>query len=100
VNPVVIEPIAGNAFRVTGAGGLSMGLTAEGATADEAIDRLREQIQVRMNAGARVADLNVTPEAPAWVADAGCLRDEPLFEAWVEEMKENRRRLNEDPEAL
>jgi hypothetical protein len=34
---VIIEPCA---VTVTGAGGLSVGLTADGATAEEAIDRL------------------------------------------------------------
>ena len=97
--PVVIEPIAGNGFRVTGAGGLSVGLIAEGATAEEAMHRLQEQVQIRVNAGARIADMRVPMQSP-WIADAGCLRDEPLYEEWVEAMKEYRQKLDEDPEAL
>ena len=31
--PVIIEPVGGNGYRVTGAEGLSVGLTADGATA-------------------------------------------------------------------
>ncbi len=69
--PVVIEPIAGNGFRVTGAGGLPVGLSAEGATPDEAIHRLTEQIRIQVNAGARNADLEVPFESPPWLADAG-----------------------------
>src|SRR5690242_9353064 len=51
--PVIIEPVTVSRYRVTGAGGLSVGLTAEGATAAEAIDRLADQIRMRVNAGAK-----------------------------------------------
>ena len=57
--PVIIEPVAGSGYRATGAGGLSVGLTAEGATAAEAIDRLADQVRLRVNAGARLAELSV-----------------------------------------
>ena len=56
---VIIEPVSGNGYRAIGAGGLSVGLTAEGATAAQAIDRLAELIQSRMNAGAKLAELRV-----------------------------------------
>ncbi len=98
--PVIIETIHGNGYRVTGAGGLSMGLTAEGATAAEAIDRLADQVRRRIHAGARLADLSVGAAAAPWKQDAGCLRDEPLYEPWREAMEEYRRKLDEDPDAL
>jgi hypothetical protein len=94
--PVIIEPIAGTGFRVTGAGGMSVGLTAEGSTAAEAIERLAGQVRERMNAGARLADLSVAP----WKNSAGYLRDEPLYDAWREAMEANRRKLDDDPEAI
>jgi hypothetical protein len=98
--PVIIEPATGLGYRATGAGGLSVGLTAEGATADEAVDRLAEQIQTRVRAGAKLAEVRVaTAEAP-WKQDAGCLRDVPLYQPWREAMEEYRRVLDEDPEAL
>jgi hypothetical protein len=98
--PVIIEPVTGNGYRVTGAGGLSVGLTAEGATAEEAIDRLAEQIQTRLNAGAKLAELNVATRAAPWKQDAGYLHDDPLYQPWREAMEEYRRNLDEDPEAL
>ena len=57
--PVIIEPITGSGYRATGAGGLSVGLSADGATAAEAIDRLADQVRLRLDAGARLAELNV-----------------------------------------
>lgn len=98
--PVIVEPITGNGYRATGAGGLSVGLTAEGGTAEEAIDRLAEQVRMRLKAGAKLAGLSVA-EAPAlWKQDAGYLREEPLYEPWRDAMEDYRRKLDEDPEAL
>jgi hypothetical protein len=97
---IIVEPVAGNGYRATGAGGLSVGLTAEGATPTEAIDRLAVQVQARVLAGAELAQLGVPVGAAPWKQDAGYLHDEPLYEAWREAMEENRRRLDEDPDAL
>ncbi len=97
--PVIVETVAGNGYRATGAGGLSVGLTADGATAEEAIDRLADQVRTRVQAGAKLADLAVTGTAP-WKQDAGYLHDETLFDSWREAIDENRRKLDEDAEAL
>jgi hypothetical protein len=97
---VIIEPLNGNGYRATGAGGLSVGLTAEGATAAEAIDRLAEQVRTRVHAGARLAELSVGADSASWKLDAGYLKDDPLFEPWREAMEDYRRKLDEDPEAL
>ena len=98
--PVIIEPVTGNGYRATGAGGLSVGLTAAGATAAEAIDRLADQVRMRVNAGAKLAELSVAASAAPWMQDAGYLHDDPLYEPWREAMEEYRRQLDEDPEAL
>lgn len=97
--PVIIEPVTSNGYRAIGAGGLSVGLTTEGTTAAEAIDRLADQVRLRVNAGAKLAELSVANDPP-WKKDAGYLRDEPLYEAWREAMEENRHKLDEDPDAL
>jgi hypothetical protein len=98
--PVIIEPVTGSGYRVTGAGGLSVGLTAEGATAEEAIDRLAEKVRTRVYAGAKLAEVSVAAGAASWKQDAGYLQNEPLYEPWREAMEEYRRKLDEDPEAL
>jgi hypothetical protein len=98
--PVVIETVDGNGFRATGAGGLSVGLTADGATAAEAIDRLAEQVRARVIAGAKLTELSDDSGPASWMQDAGCLRDDPLYEPWRDAMEEYRRKLDEDPEAV
>jgi hypothetical protein len=98
--PVIVEPVVGNGYRATGAGGLSVGLSAEGATAAEAVDRLAEQVRARLHAGATIADVRVAATAASWGNDAGYLRDDPLYEPWREAMEEHRRKLADDPAAL
>src|SRR5262249_36605216 len=98
--PVITEPVTGNGYRAIGAGGLSVGLTAEGATAAEAIDRLADQVRTRVNAGAKLAELNVAASAAPWKQDAGYLHDDPLYEPWRAAMEDYRRQLDGDPEAL
>jgi hypothetical protein len=77
-----------------------VGLTAEGATASEAIDRLAEMIQTRLQTGAKLAELNVAAGAAPWKQDAGCLGNAPLYQPWREAIEEYRRQHDEDPEAL
>jgi len=98
--PIIIETVSGNGYRVTGAGGLSVGLTAEGATAAEALERLQEQIRTRVDAGARLAELKVVVDEAPWKQDAGYLREEPLYERWRQAMDENRHNAEEAPESL
>ena len=97
--PVVIEPIAGSGYRATGAGGLSVGLSADGATAAEAIDRLADQVRLRVDFRARLTELTVVGGPAPWKQDAGYLRDDPLYESWSAAMEEYRRQLDEDPDA-
>jgi hypothetical protein len=98
--PILVEPVANNGFRATGAGGISVGLMAEGATAEEAIDRLAQQVQTRLRAGAQLTRLTVAGGVAPWKQDAGYLSDDPLYDAWRQAMEDNRRKLDEDPDAL
>jgi hypothetical protein len=98
--PVIIEPITGSGYRASGAGGLSVGLNADRATAAEAIDRSAEQVQLCMNTGARLAELKVTGGPAPWKQDAGYLHDDPFYESWRAAMEDYRRQLDEDPDAL
>ena len=97
---VIVEPVTGSGYRAIGGGGLSVGLTAEGTTAAEAINRLTELVQFRLQAGARLAELNVDAGATSWKEEAGYLRDSPAYQLWRDAVEEYRRGLDEDPEAL
>ena len=53
-----------------------------------------------MDAGAKLAELNVNAGTASWKQDAGYLQDDPLYEPWRAAMEEYRRQLDEDPETL
>jgi hypothetical protein len=96
--PVLIEPVAGNWYRAKC--GEPLALTAEGATRDEALMKLRRLVEQRMAAGAEVAALSV-PEKNAgnpWVEFAGMFKDDPYFDEWQEAIAENRRRADSEPD--
>jgi hypothetical protein len=95
----IVEPIIGNGYRAIGAGGLSLGLAAEGATPAEALANLGRLVQARITTGAAIVPLQVPPPHP-FAQDAGYLRDDPLLDDWRKAMAEARRRLDEEPGAL
>jgi predicted RNase H-like HicB family nuclease len=93
--PVLIEPVAGNGFRARSAEPL--GITAEGATSEEALQKVRQEIQNRLAAGTRLVSVEV-PSDHARARFAGIYSDDdPLVQEWLEIMAENRRRADEDP---
>jgi hypothetical protein len=97
--PVLIEPIASQGFRARS--GEPLGLTAEGATREEALQKLRDLVASRMANGAQLTSLEVGPFRHPWDDFVGIwAADDPLVAAWQKEMEENRRRIDEDPDIL
>ena len=107
--PVIVEPVDGDRYRVTGAGGPSVGRIAEGSSAGEAIGRPADQVRTHAGAGPTLAELDVAAIANAdveaeaipapWKQDAGYLRDDPLYEPWRAAIEDYRRRLDANPSA-
>jgi hypothetical protein len=93
--PVLIEPVPGNGFRARG--GEPLALCAEGATREEAIQKLRALVQGRLANGAQLVPLEVPSSENPWVTMAGMFKDNPLFAEVVEIMAEQRRQAEEDP---
>jgi predicted RNase H-like HicB family nuclease len=94
--PVLVEPVAGNGYRARGMEPLA--LSAEGATREEALQRLREQLQARLSGGAELVNLEVDPAPHRWMPFAGMFKDDPDFKEVLEIMSENRRKMDEDPD--
>ena len=91
---VLVEPMNGKGFRATGIAPFD--LVAEGATREEALARLQEQMQTRIAHGAEFVALEVgTPENP-WLKMAGMYKDDPLFDEWQEAIREYRDRVEKD----
>ena len=93
--PILVEPIENAGYRATS--GPPLAASAEGATRDEALARLREEINRRMPEGATVMPLDIitTDENPLlkW---AGIFRKDPHFEEWKAAIEEYRRKVDEE----
>ena len=88
--PVLIEPVAGNGYRASGASPFAF--IAEGATKEEALRKLHDLIKGKLSAGSEVTRLEITAVDNPWLAMAGMwdLQD-PLIKEWKQVMAENRR---------
>jgi predicted RNase H-like HicB family nuclease len=89
--PVLVERLPDNRYRAKS--GEPFGLSAEGNSDTEAVSNLKQLLQTRLTKGTRLASVELAaPEENPWVAGAGCLKDDPLFDEWQEAIQENRRR--------
>ena len=96
--PVLIEPIAGNRYRASGGGPLPV--IVEAPTREDALARLKEQLQARLRNGTELVSLELTQPENPWMEFAGMFKDDPLMEEWKQAMAEYRRKVDEDLDAL
>jgi hypothetical protein len=95
--PVLIEPVPPNGFRARS--GEPLALTAEGATREEALEKLRKLVTKRIVDGAQIASLEVGPFQHPWAAFVGkWAKDDPVIAEWEKEVEAYRRRMDEDPD--
>ena len=92
---VAIEAVAGNGFRARS--GEPFPLTAEGATREEALQKVRDLIRSRLAAGLELVPCELPAGDNPWTAMAGLFHDDPFFETWQQAVADYRRRVNEDP---
>ena len=98
--PILVEPVINNGYRATC--GPPLAVTAEGATRNEAVDRLQMLLQDRLSNGVEI----VAAEVPArlaenpWVKYAGMFKENSMFAEVLEIMKENRKNDDLDPTYL
>jgi predicted RNase H-like HicB family nuclease len=89
---VLVESVPGSGFRAKG--GEPFGMSAEGATRDEALQRLRQLIEGKVSAGAEVVTLDVPMDEHPWLPFAGMFQDDSLVEEWKQTMAEYRRQVD------
>ena|SRR2546423_1860079 len=95
---VLVEPMQGNGFRATG--GEPFAISAEGATPDEALAKLKEQVQERLRAGGQIVTLQVSPEPHPLAKYAGMFPDDDMTREWEAAMVEYRRKIDEGPDDI
>ena len=86
--PVLVEPTSENRFRATS--GDPFGLETEAATRDEAVRKLCDLLQRRVEGGAELVGIDIRSSDHPLAPFAGSLKDEPLLEAWREAREEYR----------
>src|SRR4051812_325322 len=89
--PVLVEPLGNAGFRARL--GDPVPLSAEGATVDEALERLRDLVKTRAAQGAVVVPLEWPNGNHPWLAFAGDLKGDPLLDEWKQAMAEYRRSI-------
>lgn len=96
--PVLVEPLpSGKGFRARA--GDPLGLSAEGATRDEALHQLQSLTNGRLSSGAEIVPMHVGTGNP-WVDSAGFLPDDELTREWMDILRENRKKANEAGDGL
>lgn len=92
--PILIEPVAGNGYR--SCGGEQFALSAEGATREDVLAKLREQLQARIRDGSEVVSFEMAPEVHPLAEFAGMFQGDPLFDAWQDSIAAYRREVDAD----
>ena len=96
--PVLVERVKGNGYRARGTEPFAV--SAKGATRDEALAKLRAKIQTRLKNGTELVGLEVDPQPHPLAEFAGMFKDDPDFEDVLRIMKDNRKKMDEDPDVL
>ncbi|MCI0641324.1 MAG: hypothetical protein L0Y72_21030 [Gemmataceae bacterium] len=93
---VFVEPMPGNGFRASGTEPFAV--SAEGATRQEAIARLKDEVQARIRGGGEIVTLEIGPEPHPLAKYAGMFPDDALTKDWEAAMTEYRRNVDQGPE--
>jgi len=91
---VRVERVAGNGFVAHGAEPFAV--RAEGATRDEAVAKVQQLCQARLESGAELVTVELEASGHPWMRFAGMFKDDEDFKDVVEIMDENRRKMDED----
>jgi hypothetical protein len=91
---ILLEPVNGRGYRASG--GEPFHLSVEGASREEALQKLQSEIQARISGGAEVIVLNLPVESNPWLRIAGMYKDDPMFEAWQQAIADYRDEVEKD----
>ncbi|MBI3465295.1 MAG: type II toxin-antitoxin system HicB family antitoxin [Planctomycetes bacterium] len=70
------------------------------ATPEEAVAKLRELCEAKLQHGAELISLELGPRPHAWMEFAGMFKDDPWIEDWKRSIEEYRQKIEDDPDAL
>jgi hypothetical protein len=92
--------LSSNSSKATGIGPEvpnPVALSARGSTRDQALEKLREKISIRLNKGTELVALEIDARPHPWMEFAGMFKDDPWIDDWVQSMEDYRKRIEDDP---
>ena len=93
--PVLIEPVAGNGYVART--GSPFNWSAEGATPDEAVQKLQAVASAQRAAGLSMATISMGGSVHPHAEFIGAMKDSPLWDAWRKAIEEYREEIENDP---
>ena len=102
--PVLVESMAPGGFRARS--GEPLPLSAEGATREDAVNRLFSLYDERLASGNEIVGMDLPNGTQKlmgsnpWLAMLGIFKDDPMWDEIQQAIAENRRRIDEDPNEL
>ncbi|HEV3237770.1 MAG TPA: hypothetical protein VGZ25_12325, partial [Gemmataceae bacterium] len=73
--PVVVEQVKSNGYRARSAEPVAV--SARGSTRDQALEKLREKIRIRLRKGTELVALEVGDRPHPWMEFAGMFKEDP-----------------------
>lgn len=97
--PVLIEKVKEDVYRARS--GEPLVLSTEDSTREAALAKLRQLIETKLTNGMEMTELDFPDQNNPWLSKVGFLDpNDPMVQEWIEIMKENRKKLDEDPDYL
>jgi hypothetical protein len=93
--PVLIEPVAVDMYRAKS--GEPFAQSSEGATPEEALNKLKEAVNEQIAHGSQVVSLQVSSSEHPWMEFAGMFQEkDSTVQEWLQIMKT----MRDEPEAI
>jgi hypothetical protein len=96
--PVLVQSENGNGFRAQILAGQA--LSAEGATPELAMAKLRATLQEQLDRGAQLATLEIPESENPWLNLVGVYKDDPYLDEYKQAIADYRKQVDEDPDRL
>jgi predicted RNase H-like HicB family nuclease len=95
--PVLVEEAEGGGYRART--GEPFGIMVEGATVDDAVQKVRELIEARLAKRAQLVPMSVpaAQEHPSARFRGNWSKDDPVIQRWRQYVEEYRQKVEEDP---
>jgi hypothetical protein len=94
---ILIERLSRDQYRARSGEPLSM--TAEGTSSQDAVWKLQQLIREKLRSGSELTEFTIpVTEARSWPPAPIYDKDDPMIQEWIEIMKENRQKAEEEPD--